>query len=148
MALIHQSGKGSTLDIEQNRAIVTRIFEQAWSQADFNGMDAVIAEDAQLHIRGLTLPTNAADLEQVVARWHRAFAGFKFTIKDMIAKNDTVAVRLTMSGTHQGQWQDIPPTGRQISVDTMMFLQITEGEVTQIWETFDEPTLRKQLTQD
>ncbi|MEJ2487510.1 MAG: hypothetical protein P8Y68_17440, partial [Anaerolineales bacterium] len=70
MALIHQSGKGSTLDIEQNRAIVTRIFEQAWSQADFNGMDAVIAEDAQLHIRGQTLPTNAADLEQVVARWH------------------------------------------------------------------------------
>ena len=136
------------MTIEQNRAIVTKIFEQAWSQANFNGIDAVIAEDAQFHIHSLTLPTNAADLEQIVTRWHRAFAGFKFTIEDMVAENDTVAVRMTMSGTHQSQWQDIPPTGRQISVDTMMFLQITDGKVTQIWETFDEPTLRKQLTQD
>ena len=56
--------------IETHRRIVKTIFEQAWSRADFNGIDDFIAEDAVFHIRKLDLPTNAIDLERIVSGWH------------------------------------------------------------------------------
>ena len=128
-----------------HRETVKTIFDQAWNQADFYGIDNLIAEDAIFHIRELTLPTNAEDLERIVNGWHTAFLDFRFTIDDMVAEGNLVAVRLRMSGTHQDQWQDIPASGKQISVSVMMFLRFENEQVVEIWEVYDEYGMRKQL---
>ena len=131
--------------LEAHRKIVRTIFERAWTCADFDGIGDFIAEDAVFHIRNIDLPTNAQDLEQIVSRWHTAFHDFRFTIEDLVAEKDLVAVRLIMAGTHQSQWQDIPAAGKQISVTAMMFFRFENEKVVEIWEDFDEYGMRKQL---
>jgi steroid delta-isomerase-like uncharacterized protein len=131
--------------LQQQRQIVRAIFEQGWNQADFAGVQALIAEQARFHIRGQTSPTNARDLERIVSVWHRAFPDFRFVIQDMLAQGDRVAVRLMLTGTHQEVWQNIPPTGRYIEVSTAMFLRFEDGKVAEIWEVYDEYGMRNQL---
>jgi steroid delta-isomerase-like uncharacterized protein len=131
--------------LETHRKIVKTIFDQAWNQVDFNGIADLIAEDAVFHIRKLDLPTNANDLERIVNGWHTAFRDFQFTIEDMVAERDLVAVRLRMTGTHQRKWQEIPETGKKISVTVMMFLRFKNEKVVEIWEDYDEYGMRKQL---
>lgn len=132
---------------ELHREVTKRVFHQAWNKADFDGLDALIAEDATFHIRDLTLPTSAKDLERIVAGWHRAFPDFRFSIQDMVAEGELVAVRLILTGTHKDQWQDIPATGKRIRVTVMMFLRFEAGQVVQIWEDYDEYGMRMQLGQ-
>ena len=129
----------------QHRELVTRIFNQAWNQADFSGLRELIAEDAAFHIRGQTFPTSAEDLQRIVIGWHETFADFHFEIQDMVVERDRVAVRLTLSGTHQGPWQGIPAAGTQVSVTAMMFFHLADGKVVEIWENYDEYGLRQQL---
>jgi steroid delta-isomerase-like uncharacterized protein len=133
---------------ELNRMITQRIVGQAWNQGDFDGIDALIAKDATFHIRGRTMRTNAQDLERVVAGWHRAFPDFRFSIQDMVAEGDLVAVHLILTGTQQDQWQEIPPIGNRVRVTVMMFLRFQEGQVVEIWEDYDEYGMRKQLGQE
>lgn len=59
-----------------------------------------------------------------------------------------VAVRLILTGTHQGTWKDIPATGKHVRVTAMMFLRFEDGKLVEIWEDFDELGLRQQLGQD
>lgn len=63
----------------------------------------------------------------------------------MVAEEDLVAVRLILSGTHQGQWKDIPATEKHLSVTAMMFLRFEKSKLVEIWEDFDELGLRQQL---
>ena len=43
-----------------------------------------------------------------------AFPDLRFTIEKLVTEGDTVAGRLTTSGTHQGPLMGIPPTGRSV----------------------------------
>jgi steroid delta-isomerase-like uncharacterized protein len=131
-----------------HRNAIRKIFDRAWNEADFDGIDELIADDAKFHIRRQTAPTNAQDLKRIVAGWHGAFPDFRFTIEDMVAEDDLVAIRLTLSGTHEGQWQSIPATGKKISVTAMMFFRFENGQVAEIWEDYDEYGMRKQLGQE
>ena len=42
-----------------------------------------------------------------------AFSDIKFTILDMIAEGDKVAVFWQLSGTHKSTFAGIPPTGKK-----------------------------------
>lgn len=129
----------------QHRKIIQKIFDQAWTRAEFDGIDALISEDARFHFRGRTVPMNAKDLKRIVAGWHRAFGDFQFTIEEMVAEGDFVAVRSILSGNHQDVWKDIPATGKQVSVTAMMFFRFSNRQMVDIWEDYDEYGLRQQL---
>lgn len=68
------------------------------------------------------------------------------TIDDApIAKGDTVAVRSTHRGTHEGEFMGIEPTGKQIEVENTIFARIEDGKVVERWVQFDTFGLMQQL---
>jgi predicted ester cyclase len=73
---------------DRHRQIVTQIFERAWNQADFDGLEDLIAAEARFQIRRHTLPTNVQDLQRIVTAWHQAFPDFRFAIEDMVAQGE------------------------------------------------------------
>ena len=130
---------------EGHRKITQTIFDQAWNNANFEGMETLIAEDASFHFRGHTIPMNAEDLKRIVTGWHLAFANFQFKIEELVAEGDIVAIRAILSGTHQDVWKDIPATGKRVSVTAMMFFRFSNGQMKEIWEDYDEFGMRQQL---
>ena len=63
----------------------------------------------------------------------------------MVAEGDKVAVRLNVTGTHKGEFQGIPPSGRKLSIDEMAFLTIIDGRITEGWITSDTMSFMQQI---
>jgi predicted ester cyclase len=57
-----------------------------------------------------------------------------------------VAIRGTVLGTHKGAYAGIPPTGRQIKLEVMVFYRIRDGHISKYWLQTDSKVLMDQLT--
>ncbi len=64
----------------------------------------------------------------------------------MIAEGDLVAIRLTLTGTHLGEWAGVAPSKRKVSVAEMMFFRFEDGHLVEMWEVFDDQGLLRQIT--
>jgi len=60
-----------------------------------------------------------------------AFPDLKVTIKEMIGASGHVGVRAEITGTHQGEWFGIAPTGKAVSVAIHDFHHLQDGKITQ-----------------
>jgi predicted ester cyclase len=63
----------------------------------------------------------------------------------MIAEGDTVAVRLTERGVHDGELMGIEPTGNEFEHQTMAFLRLEDGKVAEWWVLPDNLSFLQQL---
>jgi predicted ester cyclase len=73
-----------------------------------------------------------------------AFPDLHFEIEDLVAEGDTVAGRLTMSGTHEGPLMGMPPTGRTVRQDHMHFVHFRDGRAVEHWGVKDDVTMMRQ----
>jgi steroid delta-isomerase-like uncharacterized protein len=75
-----------------------------------------------------------------------AFPDLEAHIDDLVAANDKVALRLTLSGTHQGEFQGIPATGRTIRYVSHEFYRVQDGLIAEEWICSDMASLFSQLS--
>ncbi len=75
-----------------------------------------------------------------------AFPSYELIAHQMVAENDTVAVRATMYGIHNGPFAGIQPTGKHVSGDLMLFYRIADGRIVEHWMQMDLGALVNQLT--
>ena len=72
------------------------------------------------------------------------FPDHRFDIEDA-ADGDTVAVRGTCSGTHEGALWDIPPTGERFAVQQSHWFRVSDGKVAEHWAVRDDLGMLRQL---
>lgn len=125
--------------------IARALFEEGWNEQDFTRVSQRLADEIPLHIGAVTHTTSDTDLQDIVARWHTAFADFRFELHSVTADESIAAVRATMHGTHAGPWGDREATGRRIAVEHAFFLRIEDGLIVEVWELLDQATLTAQL---
>jgi len=68
-------------------------------------------------------------------------------IDDMVAEGDKVAMRITMTGTHNGPdaFFGIPPSGKSFQVQQMRLVRFTNGQMTDSWAVIDMMGWMQQL---
>jgi len=64
---------------------------------------------------------------------------------DLIADGDRVAVRFTLTGTHQNELLGAPGSGRPLNVEGITVLRFENGLVAERWNRLDDITLLTQL---
>jgi steroid delta-isomerase-like uncharacterized protein len=118
----------------------------AWNTGDVSGLESALAADSMLfHYRGSSDYTSLAELERLISHWRSAFPDFRMELLDLVSDTGMVAARVRYSGTHQGVWFGVPPTGRSVSVDEMMFFRFENGQLVELWEVDDQLSMRIQL---
>lgn len=84
-------------------------------------------------------------LEQIIASWRQGFPDLRFVTHEVVAEQELVAIRLTLTGTHLGEWNGRAPTGNRIEVDHMFLFRFEGDRVVEVWEVPDTLSLRSQL---
>jgi steroid delta-isomerase-like uncharacterized protein len=132
------------METEINKAVVRETAQRLFNEGDLSAVDELIAADAvdQCEPPGTDC---RAHFRQVVTMLRTAFPDFHMAIDDMAADGNAVAVRLTMTGTHNGPFIGIPPTGKRVSVQQMRFMRFRDGQMIESWSIIDWPAWRQQL---
>lgn len=87
-----------------------------------------------------------AGMAAQIAAFRHAMPDYDVVHEDLIASGDRVAVRNTVSGTHQGAFMGHEPTGRRIQMRTMDVHQVRDNRIVVTWHLEDFAGLMAQLT--
>ena len=63
----------------------------------------------------------------------------------MIVEDERVACRLSITGTHNGVFQGIPPTGKPIAINAITMFRLAEGKLSEHWISVDMLGLMAQI---
>jgi steroid delta-isomerase-like uncharacterized protein len=89
--------------------------------------------------------SGAQAFKEVFATLHRAFPDLHVTIDDCIEEGDGVVCRNTVTGTHQGAYMGLPPTGRSVVCNEVFILRLVNGRIAETWGVVDVLSQMKQL---
>jgi steroid delta-isomerase-like uncharacterized protein len=130
---------------EQNKQIVSQFFETLDRQ-DTEMMDQLVSStNYSLHFSGMPPMDWNENKKEFLAPFTKAFPDLRRNIVDMVAEGDKVAVSINITGTYKGEFQGIPPTGKQVSFTAMDILTIIDGKITEEWATADMMGLMQQI---
>ena len=133
---------GAIGDLEENRALSLRLFA-VWDDKNLALLDEILAPSYVWHAPPMTL--DAAGYRMYVPGVIAAFPDLDFTMLEEVAEADKVGGYWTATGTHQGDFMGIPPTGRQITITGIDIHRLADGKVVETWEIYDGLGLLIQL---
>src|SRR5690348_5478151 len=88
---------------------------EALNAGDLDACVELVKPDLIINLAELPEPLHGRDIwRQGAAMFRRAFPDLHAEIEDIFGSGDRVAVRLSMSGTHQGEYLGISATGRPV----------------------------------
>ena len=132
------------MSAEENKALVRRFVEEFWNEGNMSAADELMAPEAQIH-----LPTgevvNPHEAKSFAATWRESFPDWHSTFEELIAEEDRVAERWTGRGTHLGELQGIPPTGKRVEGQGSVFYRIVDGKIVEFRGQLDMMALMQQL---
>jgi len=131
---------------EENKALFRRMYDEGLNGGNLAVVDELIAPEFINHEAPLEVENRGPESQRLLITMLRtAFPDLHFSIEHLIAEGDTVAGRLTMSGTHEGPLMGMPPTGRSVRQNHMHFVRFRDGKAIEHWGVRDDVTMMRQL---
>lgn len=132
-------------DLERNKALTRRIWEEAWRDHRTDVGDEVFSSDIRQHVMGGTVEGIEA-MRATLERWLAAFPDLSAEVDMQVAEGDLVAERVTFRGTHSGgPFRDIEPSGASFTFTQTTICRVADGKIAEMWEDVDWAGLMRQL---
>jgi len=132
---------GDTVSLEENKAIVRRLYE-AYNEQNLALFDELYSPDyvnATLQIQGVE------SAKQFITKVYKGFPDWHETVEDIIAEGDKVWVHVKLTGTHTGEYRGLAPTGKKIAFSGMQIWRIANGKIVANESVFEFLDFYKQL---
>jgi steroid delta-isomerase-like uncharacterized protein len=129
---------------ESNKHIMERFAGEFLPTGDVGMAEEFLSPDIVMHFAGQQQHGRDAYLA-VVAANRDAFADLVWTVNDMVADGDTVAVRYIMTGTQHGTFAGVLPTGNAVVAQSMAFYRLADGKIVEERAQLDMLAVLQQL---
>lgn len=125
------------MSAEQNKAVVRRFVEEFKNRANHDIVDELYAANFIHHFKDPRLPAGRQALKILGATVVAAFPDVHATIEELLAEGDRVVERTTARGTHKGEFNGIPATGRPVTWTEMHMYRLANGKIAELWSEID-----------
>jgi steroid delta-isomerase-like uncharacterized protein len=132
------------MSTEENKELYLR-YQDALRAKNPDDLKAVLAPDFVGHDLPPGLPPGAEGLILFRARANKAFPDQKIVVDELIAVNDRVVARLTMTQTHQGEFMGIAATGKPLTIELIEIDRIENGRIAERWAKLDWLNVLRQM---
>jgi len=129
---------------EADNKDIVRQYLQAFNERDRETLRELLADDVveygihdELH--------GVEEIFGFLDRHFNAFPDYSGETDAIVAEDDLVTVRYTVSGTHSGEYQDVEPTGHTVEWTGMAMYRLEDGEIAEAWIEEDRLGLLEQL---
>lgn len=130
--------EATTQDVEQ---LMNDYF--ALRRGDLSKLD-VLAESFTFHLATDEIhgPDGLVSMQEEI---ERAFPDGNLEVHDMLVSEDVAFWEWTMTGTHEGEYNGIEPTGRTVALTGLSKTTIADGKIQENWAYSDSQDLMAQL---
>jgi steroid delta-isomerase-like uncharacterized protein len=132
------------MSIEENKEIVRR-YQEAYNRQDYDALAEIVAADVSTPNMISTMPRGLEGAKLVHQKTLLGMPDYHTTIEDLIAEGNRVAARVTITGTHTGDFYGIPATGKRINVSGIYIVRIANGKIVEHWGEENGVTVLRQL---
>ena len=145
------------MSTEENKAIMRRWF----GMEDFRGIQeaedpkAALEETLRRVLEEITAPELVVhdtdgnityeSFIQYNIEFLTAFPDVSFSIEDIVAEGDRVALRAIGRGTHTGPYRGMPATGKKVEVSMIGIGRYVNGKMAELWRISDRLGMMQQL---
>jgi steroid delta-isomerase-like uncharacterized protein len=133
---------GVTVD---NAATMRSTYELI-NAGDLARFGELVADDFVEHQGGLGFPTTKEGMLDFFRALLTSFPDFRMNVEDLIADGDKTVARVRASGTHQGEFMGVPPSGTGVDVELIDIMRFDgAGLLCEHWGVADMLSLMQQL---
>ena len=129
---------------EGNKNVALRYVEEVWNRHDLDAIDGLVWPDYLNHA-ARTEEYQHGGAKLAVEWLLSVFPDHRFDVEDAAADGQTVALRGTMRGTHEGGLEGIAPTSRRIVVQQSHWFRVVDGKLAEHWAVRDDLGMMQQL---
>ena len=125
----------------ENKEIGLKMMETV-NQKNMKLLDDLVAPEyvnKQLKVR------SREDLKKILRRQYKGFPDVHRALEDIIADEDSVWIRVKITGTHTGEYRGIAPTGKKYVMDAVPHYRIVDGKIVEGWSVWNPLNLFMQL---
>lgn len=84
-------------------------------------------------------------IKALIREIEQGFPDFRIEVLDSLASEEVVMVEVQYTGTHEGEFYGLPPTGREVEFQGMERYRITDGTITDGRVYISEEELKEEL---
>jgi predicted ester cyclase len=127
-----------------NVEILKRMLETIWNLGDADAIPEFYHPEYTAHYEG-DFELTYAQLKGALKIQRTAFPDFHEECHDLISEGDQVVARLTLTGTHLGDYLGQSPTGKTFEIGSLDIYRFDEGKIIEQWGISDSAKMAKQL---
>jgi predicted ester cyclase len=134
--------------MNEKESVLAQWFERVWNERSDAAIAELLAPDGVVHGLGnppteLTGPAEFRAYRDVILR---AFPDLQFKTVQTIDTPEAEALLFQVAATHQGEFLDVPPTGRPVAFHGMGMVRVRDGQIVEAWNIIDLHACQLQLT--
>jgi predicted ester cyclase len=133
------------MSTEQNKALLRRLFEEGLNQNNPRVFDELIDPDFVIYDSPLGTVRGPGGFRQGIEKFRKSFPDLHVTFEAEFADGDYLFHRGYVTGTHKGEFQGVPPTGKQFKINTLDIWRVENGKAVENWVQMDLLGLMQQL---
>ena len=132
-------------ETELNKSVIRRFVEEVQNKKNWDVYDELNDPEFVNHSAPPGIPSDREGGKIYLGAFLNAFPDCRFTVDDMIAEGDQVVTKKTFTGTHEGEFAGIPPTGKRVTLQFVDIMRVRDGRIVEHWLSMDQLSFMQQL---
>ena len=129
-----------------DHAATLRRFYDLINAGEVDGFGDLLADDFVEHEETPGLAPTKDGVKEFFRMYIAAFPNLRMDPEDVLASGDKVVARVRVTGTHEGEFMDMPATGKSIDVQAIDIVRFgSDGLAREHWGVFDAMAMMQQL---
>ncbi|MGH2967431.1 MAG: ester cyclase [Solirubrobacterales bacterium] len=126
------------------KSLLNRFYDEI-NAGNLDVIDGLVADDFVEHEEFPGISPDKEGVRQFFSMFRSAFPDMRMEAHEVLAEGDLLCCRGTMSGTQQGEFMGVPPSGKHFEVTGFDLLRVRDGKVTEHWGVMDAMKMMQQL---
>jgi predicted ester cyclase len=122
---------------DQNKDLVRNYYEVVLNGRDLDAVGDFFADERMVE-----------GVRRGCFSYFSAFPDLHVSLDELIAEDDAVFLRSTLTGTHDGEYKGIPATGRHVAAESSEVFRIADGKFVGYWCLTNVAGLMRQITEE
>jgi steroid delta-isomerase-like uncharacterized protein len=127
-----------------NKDVISEFYE-TFDRGEFNLAKNLMTQDFIAHLVGISTPFDRDEFTEFGQKFRQAFPDGRHHFDFSIAEDDKVVTWGKFTGTHLGNFQGLPATGKSVTIAITHIDRVVDGKIVEHWGQGDQAGMMQQL---